>query len=333
VMRANRYLPAFSLVLLVASAAAVGLAHAANYDGTYDLEYNYYTPDTGWVWITLEGGLIVSGGETSSPRAGYFVGYVNSDGYIWMQSPDPMAPSVTSTWDGYLESDGTGTGNWESDYDYGTWYVERVSGPIGDVGNVALAGGLMGLGGASVLYSMGYGTVKGKFMSKGSAVAARAPKWAGRVRSMGFWSGPPNPPPPVINQDNLTGVVTRGQPPFIGEPAPNQSPPGWLPPFIGQQGSGVQPGANLPPFIGMDGGGVAATAGGPRVGGGAAQPAVRAGGDEGVRHVQPVVPVLDWWRRRGVQGGAHVLQVLGAEPGGLPGAGLDAPPVVSEKGE
>ncbi|MDP2955460.1 MAG: hypothetical protein Q8N53_03495 [Longimicrobiales bacterium] len=257
-MKVNGYLFALSLVLLTASAAAVGRVSAASYDGTYDLSYSYNSPN-GWKWITLEGGLIVSGGETSSPRSGYFMGSVDSNGYVEMLSPDPQAPSILATWTGTIYSDGTGDGDWESPYGYGTWTVERVSGPLGDTVTIALAGGLMGLGGVSVLYSMGYGTVKGKFMSKGAA-AASPPKWRGRVRSMGFWSGPPGP-------TGSTGVVTRGLPPFIGEPARNQSPPGGLPPFIGQQGpGGPQPG-DLPPFIGYGGGGVAATGPGARVGG------------------------------------------------------------------
>ncbi len=266
-MKTSRLLLVLWLTVLAASAAAVGNVRAASYDGTYTLYYSYYTGSS-WKWITLEGGLIVSGGDTSSPRSGYFVGYVNADGSVWMQSPNPLAPSETSIWTGYINSDGTGKGDWKAPNGYGTWEVERTSGPIGGAAGMVGAG-FFGLGFGSLFYSLGFGQVKWKPFSRGSAATtvARPPKWAGRVRSQGFWSGPPNPPPPVINQDNLTGVVTRGRPPFIGEPAPNQSPPGWLPPFIGQQGPGAPAPGNLPPFIGMDGGGAAATAGGPRVGG------------------------------------------------------------------
>lgn len=264
-MTANKILPAVLLVLLAASALAVSGVGAASYDGTYDLSYCYYN-GSDWVWITLEGALIVDDGVTSSPRSGFFEGYVYSDGSVWMQSPNPLSSYETATYTGQIYSDGTGEGSWQAPNGYGNWVVERVSGPIGGGSNVMMAG-LLGLGLGASLLSMGYLQTRERPLSRGTATSAKPPRWAGRVRSMGFWSGPPNPPPPVINQDNLTGVLTRGRPPFIGEPAGNQSPPTGLPPFIGQPGSGVQPGANLPPFIGMDGGGAPMTGPGARVGG------------------------------------------------------------------
>ncbi len=266
-MRTGRLFLVLSLALLTASAAVVGYARAASYDGTYDLDYSLYNGSS-WQWITLEGGLIVEDGETSSPRAGYFVGYVYSDGSVWMQSPNPLAPSETAIFTGYINDDGTGSGDWQAPNGYGTWAVERVSGPLGGTAGI-LGAGLFGIGLTSLLYSMGFMQAKEKPFSRGSAATttAKPPRWTGRVRSQGFWSGTPNPPPPVINQDNLAGVITRGRPPFIGEPAGNQSPPGGLPPFIGQQGPGVAQPNNLPPFIGMGGGGAPMTGQGARVGG------------------------------------------------------------------
>jgi hypothetical protein len=249
-MKTRRLLLPITLILLMAVTMGVQLASAANYDGTYTLYYSYYNGSS-WQWITLENGLIVSDGETSSPRSGYFLGYVDSDGSVWMQSPNPLAPSETATWTGQINSDGSGGGDWRAPDGYGTWTVERVSGPIGGFESSILLGLYGGLGGGGILYSLGFGqTKKAGFIRGMPGLGAKTPKWSGRMRSKSFWSEPPNPPPPVINQDNLTGVRTRGRPPFIGEPARNQSPP-----------------SGLPPFIGMDGGGVAATSGGPRVGG------------------------------------------------------------------
>ncbi len=266
-MRANRVLSILALVMLAASAAGAWSVSAANYDGTYTLYYSFYTGTT-WQWVTLDGGLIVSGGQTSSPRAGYFIGQVYSDGSVWMRSPNPLAPSQTAIWTGQIYSDGSGNGDWEADDGYGTWEVERVSRPGGGFDSMMLLSLSGGLGGGAILYSLGFGqTRKVGFIRGMPGLTAKTPKWGGRVRSKSFWSGPPNPPPPAINQDNLTGVMTRGRPPFIGEPAGNQSPPGGLPPFIGQQGPGAARPNNLPPFIGMDGGGAPMTGPGARVGG------------------------------------------------------------------
>jgi len=134
-MKTGKLFLILSLALLTASTAIVEHAWAASYDGTYDLDYSLYNGSS-WQWITLEGGLIVEDGETSSPRAGYFVGYVYSDGSVWMQSPNPLAPSETAIFTGYINNDGTGSGDWQAPNGYGTWVVERVSGPFSGGGGV-----------------------------------------------------------------------------------------------------------------------------------------------------------------------------------------------------
>lgn len=226
---------------------------AASFDGTYDLTYSFKGP-RGVETYKLAGALIISGGRTSSPRAGFFIGTVDSSGNIRMQSPTPQSPSVTAVYTGKLYSDGTGEGTYTSSGGSGSWWVKRISGPALDYVILGSASAAIAMGAIGTVASIGRRSTKGKIGRRPgetgtrvqkAPIIGRRPIWISRIAPRNFETSQPQPP-----GEAYTGQAS-GLPPPIG--ARPEGGPGFQP--IGAdaaksiEGQGAKVGGELFPRL------------------------------------------------------------------------------------
>lgn len=213
-----------SLLLLITSLMVLTSTQveAASFDGTYDLTYSFKGP-RGVETYKLAGALIISGGRTSSPRAGFFIGTVDSSGNIRMQSPTPQSPSVTAVYTGKLYSDGTGEGTYTSSGGSGSWWVKRISGPALDYVILGSASAAIAMGAIGTVASIGRlsttGNIRGRPRETGVQGPRRIPRelprpappmWMSRIVPRNFETSLPQPP-----GEAYTGQAS-GLPPPIG---------------------------------------------------------------------------------------------------------------------
>jgi hypothetical protein len=140
--------------------ATVAPVLANSYDGTYDYSYTYKDMDAQTQTMDLGSVFIVSGGEISvEGSSNRFSGSVDDWGGVSFTGPSPEG-TLTATFTGTIDSDGSGSGSWTDGINRGNWYVTRTGGGDLDFGSIDPVAAGVALAAGIIVFAVIYGAYK-----------------------------------------------------------------------------------------------------------------------------------------------------------------------------